>query len=184
MAYKISVEPTEEPVSKAEAKAHLRERSTDYDTEIENLIIEGRRYVERMTGRALCTQTWKLYMDDLPLAFKVPYPPLQSVSSISYQDSNNATQTLGSSNYTVDTYEEPGRIYQASSGTYPSVYTDLNVVTVTFVCGYGNKEDVPESFKRAIKLYVQWQFDHDQTAKDMLDGIIQNERVEWLEHDV
>lgn len=184
MAYKISVEPTEEPLSKEEAKTHLRERSTDYDSEIQNLIVEGRKYVERMTGRALISQTWKYYMDELPTEFKLPLPPLSSVTSISYQDTSNATQTLGSGNYTVDTFQEPGRVFKSFTGTYPDTYSDLNAVTVTFVCGYGNKEDVPESLKRAIKLYVQWQFDHDPTAKDLLDAIIQQERVEWLEHDV
>lgn len=184
MAIKISIEPTEEPVSKAEAKTQLRERSTDYDTEITNLITEGRKYVEKMTGRALVTQTWKLYMDDLPSSFKVPKPPLQSISSISYQDVNNSTQTLASSNYTVDTNSEPARVVRSQTGSYPSIYTDLNVVTVTFVCGYGNKEDVPESLKAAILLYIQWRFDHDQTARELLDGIIQSERVEWLELDV
>jgi uncharacterized phiE125 gp8 family phage protein len=177
----ISIAPTTEPVTLSEVKDQVRERSTDYNSELQNLITEGRVYVEKMTGRALITQTRKAYFDDLYLTMVLPNPPLQSVSSISYQDSSNAAQTLSSSLYTVDTKSKLGKVSQAYSQSYPSVYDDYNAVTVTYVCGYGGREDVPDSFKAAIKLYVQWRFDHDDSAKEIMDILISQEKVEWLE---
>ena len=165
----------------AEAKTQLRERSTDYDAEIMNLITEGRVYVEKMSGRALVTQTRAMYLNGLYDSITIPHAPLQSVSSISYQDDNNATQTLSSSLYTVDAKSQPGVVARAYNQTYPSVYDDLNVVTITFVCGYGTREDVPDSYKAAIKLYVQWRFDHDPTSKELLDMLISQGKIEWLE---
>ena len=183
MATTIITQPTEEPVTLKEAKAQVRERSIDYDIEIQNLITEGRRYVEQHTGRALCTQTWNLVLDAMPTRIDMPYPPLQSVSSVSYQDLDNSTQTLATTNYTVDTGSTPGRLNQAYGGTYPATYPDLNAVTIQFVCGYGGREDVPDRFKQAIKLYVQWKFDQDMVAKNELHDMILQDKVNWFAPD-
>jgi uncharacterized phiE125 gp8 family phage protein len=58
--------PSVEPVSLAEAKLHLRVDITDDDTLITGLIISARQRAEVITRRALCTQTWKLVLDQFP----------------------------------------------------------------------------------------------------------------------
>lgn len=160
MSIKITVQPTIEPITLSEAKTHLKVDEDDFDVEINNLITQGRQHVENVTGRALITQTWEYKLDGFKTCMKIPRPPLQSVSSIQYQDASDATQTLGASNYTIDSDSEPGRIVESPTGNYPSTYEDLNAVTVTFVAGYGDAaSDVPEVFKQAIKLYVERMFD-------------------------
>ncbi len=87
MGLKLITGPTEEPVSLAEAKAQLREKTTDNDTEITSLIPRARQYVEDFTHRALITQTWELALDAFPAwAICVPKAPLASVTSIQYVD--------------------------------------------------------------------------------------------------
>lgn len=55
-------EPEIEPVTLAEMKVNLHETDavTARDSEITDLIIGARQWVERYTGRALIDQTWKL----------------------------------------------------------------------------------------------------------------------------
>ena len=160
MPLTLNTAPTIEPVTLSEAKAHLNVDWDDDDTLISNLITQGRQYVEDVTGRALITQTWEIKFDCFKTEIKVPRPPLQSVSSITYQDESDAQQTLGASNYSVDTDSEPGRIVESPTGNYPSTYDDINAVTVTFIAGYGDAaSDVPEALKQAIKLRIEEMYD-------------------------
>jgi uncharacterized phiE125 gp8 family phage protein len=174
MSITLITEPETEPVSLTEIKEHLRLDDNDSDGELLDLIKEGRRYVEGITGRALITQTWEFRLDAFCLSLNIPKPPLQAVSSIQYQDANNATQTLNSSNYTVDIYSQPARVVQSNTGTYPATYNDLNAVTITYDAGYGNSaSDVPGVFKRAIKLYVEMMFDNPTSSyADALEGAL------------
>ena len=184
MPLTLNTAPTIEPVTLSDAKAHLNVDWDDDDTLISNLITQGRKYVEDVTGRALITQTWELKFDGFKTEIKVPRPPLQSVSSITYQDESDAQQTLGASNYSVDTDSEPGRIVESPTGNYPSTYDDLNVVTVTFIAGYGDAaSDVPEIFKQAIKLYIERMYDMPINAYgDALDNalvsMLMHEKIE------
>ena len=124
-------------------------------------------------------------MDRFYTDIKVPMPPLQSVSSIQYQDSNNATQTLAASNYTVDTDREPGRIVQSSTGSFPSTYPDLNAVTITFIAGYGDRETVPEVFKRSMYLYIELMHDmpsgtYGVALERALSMMLEHNRINYL----
>jgi len=184
MSITVTTAPTSEPVSLSSIKDHLHIETNDHDVELNDLIKEARVYVEGVTGRALITQTIELRMDALSAAIKVPRPPLQSVTSIQYQDSSNATQTLGSSNYVVDTSSHPGRINKAYDGTYPDTYSNPDAVTVTYVAGYGNSSsDVPEIFKRAMKLYIEKMFDMPGAAygaalDNALESMLCHQRIE------
>jgi len=68
-----TVDATTEPVTLAEAKQHARIEITDDDTLISGMITGARQLVERMTNRALITQTWQLTLDQWPGAN--PYGP-------------------------------------------------------------------------------------------------------------
>ena len=160
MATTLVTAPTEYPVTLSDVKTHLKIEANDFDGELSGLIDDATKFVEDMTGRALITQTWKFYLDDFKSLIKVPKPPLSSVTSITYTDSSGSSQTLASSNYTVDAKSQPGRIHQKPSGSFPGTYGDVNDVTITFVCGYGNKTAVPEGLKRAIYLYIERMFDN------------------------
>lgn len=184
MALVLTTAPSIEPVTLSEIKTHLHIDVDDHDTELNNLITQARVHVENVTGRALNTQTWKLILDGFKTEIKVPRPPLQSVSSITYQDTSDATQTLDASNYSVDSDSEPGRIKESPTGNYPSTYDDLNVVTVTFIAGYGDAvSDVPETFKQAIKLYVERMFDmplnsYGDAMDNALESLLMHHKVD------
>lgn len=147
--------PTVEPLSTAEAKAHLRVTGADEDTLIDGLIKAAREQAEAITKRALITQTWDLKLDCLSSEIEIPKPRLQSVASVKYIDADGVEQTESASTYTVDTASEPGRVYLAYNQTWPTPRVIPHAVTIRFVAGYGNMgSDVPGSILAAMKLMI------------------------------
>lgn len=155
MALTLNTAPAEEPVTLIEAKSHLRVTSTDDDTLITTLITVAREMAETFTNRVLITQTWEWRRDAfVPWTLEVPLAPLASVANIQYIDGNGDTQTLASTEYTVDANSEPGRITPAYGKFWPVTRYQINAVTITFVAGYGDAADVPTPIKQAILLII------------------------------
>src|SRR3990172_9406936 len=105
MALALVTAPATEPVTRTEAKVHLRIESavTADDTLIDRLIIVARQLGEAHTGRAFITQTWDLKLDAFPAGrIRLPKAPLSSISSVTYLDTNGASQTWDSGDYLVD----------------------------------------------------------------------------------
>ena len=163
LAYSLqrSSEPAVEPVSLTELKAHLHVDHTDDDTALTGLIKLGRQAVERDTGRALITQTWKLRLDQWPANYIELYnPPVQSVSGITYVDQDGATQTWSSDEYVVDIYSRPALIRLAYNCDWPDVRGDERGIAVTYLAGYGTAgSDVPYELRQAVLLRCQLEYD-------------------------
>ncbi len=157
MRYLRTVEPAVEPVSLTEAKLHCRvDLSTD-DTLLTALIVAAREYVEEFTRKALITQTWRLSLDQFPLSgLKLPRPPLQSITSISYTDGAGTVTTVSNTVYTVDTDAEPGRLLLNYNQSWPTPATmaAANPIKITYVAGYGLAVAVPQKYKQAILMLV------------------------------
>lgn len=142
--------------------------NTTLDPQLVAWIVAARQFCETYTHRAFITQTLDLMLDGFPYwsnerlvdagAIWIPKAPLVSVTSISYVDTAGATQTWGSSNYTVDAPTGPearqGRIVPAYSIYYPVTRAVPNAVTVRFVAGYGAASAVPYGIKAAMKLLI------------------------------
>lgn len=158
MALVLITGPVLEPVTKAEAKAHLRVDVDDDDALIEALIKAGREFIEQRTRRALMSQTWDLWLDEWPDddEIRLPMAPLQSVSYVHTVDSDGATATWASSNYLVDTVRQPGRLVRKSAASWPSTsLQEVNGVNVRFVAGYGSAgTTVPQPLRQAVLLAV------------------------------
>ncbi len=66
MTYVVQTKPSAEPLSLADAKAHLRVTWDDEDTLISALTVAAREYAETYTRRKFITQKWRLYLDYFP----------------------------------------------------------------------------------------------------------------------
>lgn len=145
-----------EPITLAEAKLHLRldpDVAHPDDTLIASLITAARIHCENFSGRTYMTTTRHLYLDAFPRGeIRLPYPPIQSVTSVEYKASSGAPAAVPTANYVVDIVSEPGRIALAYGASWPSTYPEINAVHITYVAGYGAADDVPENVKAAIKL--------------------------------
>lgn len=150
---RLSVAPTVEPVSVDELRTHSRIDTTDEDQLLASHLTAAREMVEKETSRALCTQTWTLKLDRFPYdMMELRVVPVSSVTSITYYDTSNVSQTLSTDYYVSDTSSEPARIVRAYNYEWPETYDRPNAVTVTFVAGYGGASLVPGIAKQAIRL--------------------------------
>ena len=96
------------------------------------------------------------------------YPPLSSVTSVKYYDSDNTLQTLDSSVYLVDTYSEPGTITLAPNQSWPSVKDRVNAVQVEYVAGYGtSSSDVPEEARQTIIALAVDMYEHPEANPEV-----------------
>ena len=180
MALRLITAPAAEPVTLTEAKAHLRVDHTDEDALISALISAARTYCEQFTARAFVSQTWELVIDEFPTSeIMIPLPPLQSVESIKYDDSDGNEQTLGALDYDVDTVSQPGWVVPVTTGWPTSTWDGINAVRIRFVAGYDPGTDspidlaanVPQSIKAAILLHVGQFYDQ---REDIVVGTVVN----------
>lgn len=162
----LTTGPIVEPVSLAEFKAHARIDHNHEDSKIAKYLTAARRMVESDTRRAFCTQTWTLRLDYLPAYMVLDVCPVQSITSITYYDANNAQQTLAASVYESDIYSEPPIIRPAFGQTWPTTYDRLNAVTVTYVAGYLAVSAVPEEAKQAISMLAAHWYEHGEAVGD------------------
>jgi uncharacterized phiE125 gp8 family phage protein len=166
MGYRVTIPPTVEPIPLAEAKEHLRIETTEDDALLQSIIAAARIAIENYLDQKLITQTVVEYFESFPEngSFDLRFYPVQSIDSITYVDTDGATQTWDSSNYQVDLYGlyggGPARIDAAYSATYPSIREQMSPVTVTYVAGYGGRDDVPEDIKAAMRLLIADLYDN------------------------
>lgn len=152
---------TDEPITLAEAKLHLKVDVTDDDDLITALISAAREWCENYTRRSYCDRTLTLRMDHFPTGIKLPRGPVLSVTSITYIDTDGNSQTLATDQYQVDTYGVPARITPPVGIVWPvTKIGGLNGVSVLYSAGYGtggspfDASVVPASLKAAMKLLI------------------------------
>jgi uncharacterized phiE125 gp8 family phage protein len=170
---------TGDPITVAEAKAHLRVTHSEDDSLIGALVSAATKQVEAETGRQLCTAVYDLKLDAFPTgcdkrerAIKFPRAPLQSVSSGQYTADDGTATALSSTAYTVvtswttapDPFCGHGRMYEAYNDTWPTTRQVGNAVTIRFTAGYGPASAVPDIAKAAIKLLVGNLYEHREAT--------------------
>lgn len=151
--------PSAEPITTAEAKAHLRVSGSDEDALIVGYLIAAREWVENATGRALLPQDWELRLDEWPEGYEIelPRPPLISVTHIKTADASGTLTTLD-----ADTYQavmgsgptaEPAIICPAAAGEWPTLVDGVrDAVLIQYRAGYVSASAVPAALKSAIYL--------------------------------
>ena len=164
MGLKLKTAPQAEPVALADAKDFLRISNNDEDALIEVWIKAAREWCEDYQNRAYITQTWELAFDSFPSKriMRVPLPPLQSITSIKYFDTDCTEYEFLSTNYELDIYSEPGRISLGYNKSWPStILRSVNGVIIEFKAGYGDSAaEVPEKVKQAIKVLIGELYEH------------------------
>jgi uncharacterized phiE125 gp8 family phage protein len=155
------VNPAVEPVSLADAKAHLRVDSADDDVLIGSLIKVAREWVEEYLDRSLIFTQWQVKADLWPVEFEVPRPPIATQGTytavtLSYNAVAGGTTNVDPSQFRVDRDSTPAVVRNVYNGTWPSdALYDSNAITLTFWAGYGDSgAAVPQSIKHAILFLV------------------------------
>jgi uncharacterized phiE125 gp8 family phage protein len=143
-------------LSADDIRTHRRKDATEEDTLLERLSDAAEEEVEAYTWRKLLTQTWDQYYDGFADPLYLRFPPLHSsgVTSVTYTDTNGDTQTLSTNVYEVAEEDGIAVVRRKYSQNWPSTQSHEDVVTVRFVCGYGEASAVPERIKLAIRLHA------------------------------
>ena len=180
MALTITSAPSDEPLTTDQGKRHLRVLHPDLDGEIETLITVARDYAERFTARTLRTTVTRVLKTDAWWCgdLCLPYPPLIGVTSVTYYDADNASQTLSSANYHVElSTDGGGKVIWAATATLPAVYTRPDAVIVTFTTGYAAATSIPPMALHAMKTKLTELFgvgseNELKAAKDSTDRLL------------
>lgn len=153
--------PAAEPVTLAEAKAHLRVTDAGEDSLISSLIKAAREEVEQSTGLALIAQDWRLYLDNWPPSglVRLRRAPVQSVIQVTVYDNLGNPQTVVPPAGNLDRVNQPARFVMPDGLKAPG--RAMNGIEIDFRAGYGvTGVDVPDGLKRAILLLVAFWFEH------------------------
>lgn len=163
--------PQREPVELHDLKAHLRltEDEGMEDSYLVGILIPSARdWVEKATWRRLITQTWDfcvnqfvtpggyVYTWDIakgqaPFPVFLPYPPVKTISSVTYIDPAGTTQTLATSVYELGERNGIGILRLKYGQYWPAVRNQEDSCTIRMVCGYGsNPTDVPPALRHAV----------------------------------
>jgi uncharacterized phiE125 gp8 family phage protein len=193
--------PAGEPITLADARLHLRLDATGSppthpdDALVTSLITAARQHLDGpsgILGRALMTQTWRLDLPAFPAsdaAITLPLPPLQSVTSIVYPDSDGSPVTLSPTLYEVA--QGPwgqGLVRPVFGESWPLARHEPDAVRITFVAGYGNAAAVPAPLVAAMKLHLGVLYENREAASQKplsvvplaYDALITPYRLVWV----
>lgn len=155
-----------EQITLATARLHLRldtegsPPSHPDDALVTALITAARESAEAYTGAAIVRQNYTLALDEFPSgAIALGTWPINSITSITYKDGNNVSQTVSASDYMLDNFAKPGQAALQPNKSWPATAAVANAVTVTFNAGYTtgdspNPYPLPRSIEQAMLLTI------------------------------
>lgn len=141
-----------EPITTAEAKRQLRLDDDDPGvTDVDATVVAARMTVEQYLNASIVTQARTHILDAFPdWEIVLPNGPVTSVTSISYVDTDGATQTVASHIRSEDT------ITPVFGAVWPDTRAQIGAVTITYVAGMmsGSPETLDEKDIKAAILLV------------------------------
>jgi uncharacterized phiE125 gp8 family phage protein len=168
--------PLRLPLDVEETKDFLVETGADQEGVIGRLIQAAVKYAEERTARKFIAQIWDITYDRFPAwngELLLPFAPLSSVTSISYNDPDGTPTVLASTSYTVDAGALSPRIVPTFNENWPDTRGHINDVTVRAVFGYGvEPEDVPEEIKLPLLQVVMHLYEHRSAGVVGSTGIV------------
>ena len=187
MRYALEVvsEPEFEPVSRAEAKRWLRIDADDtaHDLVVDMLVKAMREDAENLTGRAFISRQLRLTLGYWPwdaeygVKIVLPHPPLISVDSFQYVDTDGALQTLAADQYAVHDEYEPAFIIPAWQVTWPTIRGVPNALQILFTAGYApgspsGEAESQESMPAKLRLWMESKMQtHNEFREQIVAGM-------------
>ncbi len=154
--------PAVEPVSLAEAKAHLRLETSADDALVMSLIITSRLHIEAALGLALTSQEWTLVLDAWPATGVViiPIRPVSGLSAVRVRAADGSPVVVDPGTYVLDGAGVPPRLVSVS-GAWPNPQRVAAGIEIDFTAGFGaTAASVPDPIRHALKLLVAHWYEH------------------------
>src|SRR6185312_10363341 len=172
-----------EPITVDQAKAQVRVTWSNEDALFPGFIQTAREICEEDLGIAVMEQTLEQVLDHFPrnshrqglehihpahlahhhghhpredYEIRISRPPLQSVTSVTYFDSNGDAHLWDPSEYLVDVDEFPGRIVPKYGKWWPALVPlqPVNGVRIRLVAGWPDADSVPSRLKSGMLLII------------------------------
>jgi uncharacterized phiE125 gp8 family phage protein len=166
--------PAFEPVTLAEAKAHLRVDTATDDAYIGSLISAAREWCEQYLDRTLVHTQWVMRFDRFPpdgtMDIELPRPPMATAGTttavaMTFTFENGTTSTYSTASYRVDRDGVPGTVKTLYGQTWPPHLQDDNAISVTWWGGYGaSGTSVPAAIRHAILMLTAHWYESRQAA--------------------
>lgn len=154
MKITLTTAPTDDAVGLQEMQDHSRIKTRHDDATLQRFLKGAQRAAEGYLRRKLITQTWTQYFDEFDDPLYLRFPPLSSVTSVSYLDTDGDTQVLATSVWEAAEENGIGIVRRKFGQVWAATRGHEDTVWVPFVCGYGDPEDVPEPIKSAIRIHA------------------------------
>lgn len=158
MTYAQIAAPAREPVTLAEAKAHMRLDEDNEDAFITALISIARCHLEHTTGLALMSQAFRLYLDRWPAdgVVRIARGPVLTIDAVTVYDGEGVAQAVPLAGHGLDGRARPARFCLPHP---PAPGRAMNGIEIDFTAGFGETgADVPDELKRALMMHVALMF--------------------------
>lgn len=172
----VTVAPAAMPVSLTEVKGYCKLDGSSEDDFLTMLIEAATQQVESHIKRKIITQTLQAVYDYVPAAnasyystneyrnypefrtnkncFFLPFPAIQSITSIELYDTANVASTYDASNYFLDTVN--GRCVFNQGAVVDADLRECSAMVVTYVAGYAT---VPATVKMGVLEQVKQMYE-------------------------
>lgn len=162
--------PALEPVTLAEAKAHLRVDTDADDVYVSHLISAAREWVEQYLDRTLVHTQWVMRFDKFPDSgiepVELPRPPMvasgtATAVTVTFTQEQGSTSTYSTAEYRVDRHATPGTILPIYGSTWTPHRQDDNAISVTWWAGYGaSGSSVPAAIRHAMLMLIGFWYEN------------------------
>ena len=162
----LTTPPSVEPLSLAEAKAHLRVTHSDDDTYISTLIKTARQSSETQTGLGLVSQGWSVFLDHWPDigVIELPLAPVLDIADIKVYGEDDTPALIDPSHYYEDKVSRPARIILRGSRSWMKPGRMANGIEILLTIGFVM---VPEPLREAVlQLVAHWYAMRGDDAND------------------
>lgn len=133
------------------------------------LIPAARQLAEDWTGRTLVPSTWEMRLDTLGDVTRLRRPAVQSVTEVSYLDSDGVRRILDPTLWVFNGYAEYPVIRRAYQAIWPVMRVDGDAVRITYEAGptdgeSPNPDPLPRAIYQAMLLIIGHMYENRETT--------------------
>ena len=155
------VDAAYEPLTIVDVKTYLRfaESEHDQDSEIQTWIKGARQKLEKDTGLALLTQSWRVTVDQFPSyrqSLYLPVWPVQSIDRFVYIDRDGTEQNLlvSPSTFILGSTSRPAQLGLVDTASWPTDTRRFQPGTLELTAGWVLPADIPAELLMAMKKLI------------------------------
>jgi uncharacterized phiE125 gp8 family phage protein len=138
-----------------EFKSFARIDNNAENASIQSILAATFQACEKYLGRMLISRRMYYGINAIERETELPYPPLQTVESISIRQEDGTLEAIDTAEYFVITERIPGSIVFKQDYSLPVALVDVEPFVIKYTAGYGdNACDIPDAIKHAILVWA------------------------------